>query len=43
MAAFILRNIDPAWWQRVKLKALAEHTSLKALIYRVLNDWLVGP
>jgi len=40
--SFILRNLDPEFWQRVQLKAAAEGTTVKALILRLLSSWLAA-
>lgn len=40
MASYILREIDPELWRKVKAKAALETTSIKALIERLLRDWL---
>jgi hypothetical protein len=42
MASYILRGIDPELWHRVKVKALGERLTLKALIERLLADYLKG-
>lgn len=40
MASYILRNIDPELWRRVKSKAALEGISVKALIERLLRTWV---
>ncbi len=40
MAAYILRDIDPELWKRVKSKAALEGVSLKALFERLLTAWV---
>jgi hypothetical protein len=40
MASFILRNLDPEFWARVQAKAIAEGTTVKAVILRLLTQWL---
>lgn len=40
MPSFILRDIDPAFWRRVKSKAAAEGVTVKELILRLLTKWL---
>lgn len=40
MASYILRDIDPELWKRVKAKAALEGVSLKALIEQLLKAWL---
>lgn len=40
MASYILRDIDEQFWIRVKTKAAAEAISIKALIVKLLADWL---
>lgn len=42
MPSFILRNLDPDFWQRVQAKASAEGVSVKALILRLLGQWLAA-
>lgn len=37
---FMVRNIDPKFWGRVKAKAALEGTSVNALILRLLKEWL---
>lgn len=40
MASYILRNIDPDLWRQVKSKAALDGVTVKALIERLLRDWL---
>jgi hypothetical protein len=40
MPSYILRHVDPELWHKVKVKAAVEQTSIKALIERLLGDWL---
>jgi predicted DNA binding CopG/RHH family protein len=40
MASYILRNIDPELWRRVKSKAALEGITIKALIEELLQTWL---
>jgi hypothetical protein len=40
MARFILYDLDPAFWQRVRAKAAAEGIQVKALILKLLTTWL---
>jgi len=40
--AFILRNLDPEFWARVQAKAAAEGVPVKALILRLLGQWLAA-
>jgi hypothetical protein len=40
MASYILRDIDPDLWKRVKAKAALQTTTLKALVERLLRLWL---
>lgn len=40
MASYIVRRLEPEFWQRVKAKALAEQVTIQDLIVRLLNDWL---
>ncbi len=40
MGSYILRQIDEQLWRRVKSKAALEGVTLKALIERLLRDWL---
>lgn len=37
-----LREIDPAFWARVKKQAAVEGRSLKAVIFLLLTAWLKG-
>ncbi len=40
MASYILRQIDPKLWHRVKVKALSENLTIKALIEKLISEWL---
>lgn len=40
MPSFTLYDLDPEWWSRVQIKAKAEGTTLKALILKLLTQWL---
>jgi hypothetical protein len=40
VSSYILRKIDDGLWHRVKVKAAQEQTTIKALIERLLADWL---
>lgn len=40
MASYILRDINPDLWRRVKSKAALEGITLKALIENLLKAWL---
>ena len=40
MASYILRDIDPDLWKRVKAKAALKETSIKATIEELLRAWL---
>jgi hypothetical protein len=40
MGTYLLRDIDPDLWRRVKSKAALEGVSLKTLIERLLRAWL---
>lgn len=40
MMTYLLRNIDPGLWRRVKAKAALEETSINALILELLEAWL---
>jgi hypothetical protein len=40
MPSFILRNLDPEFWAKVQAKATAEGVTVKALILRLLSQWL---
>lgn len=35
-------RIDADVWTRVKVKAAREHLSIKALVTKLLTDWLKG-
>jgi hypothetical protein len=39
MVSFVIRNIEPELWRRVKAKAALEGTSLNALLLRLLTEW----
>jgi len=43
MPSFILRNLDPEFWAKVRTKADAEGTTVKAVILRLLSRWLLLP
>lgn len=43
MASFLVRNIDEAFWRRVKSQAALEGLSTKELILRLLSEWLKQP
>lgn len=40
MPSFILRNLDPDFWSQVQAKATREGVTVKALILRLLTQWL---
>jgi PKD repeat protein len=40
MPSFILRDLDPSFWTRVQTKAKAEGTTVKAVILKLLAQWL---
>lgn len=40
MATYLLRGIDTELWKQVKSKAALEGISVKALIERLIADWL---
>lgn len=40
MASYILRDIDPDLWKRVKAKAALEPITIKSLIERMLTQWV---
>lgn len=40
MASYILREIDPELWKKVKSKAALEGVSLRVLIESLLIAWL---
>jgi hypothetical protein len=42
MTSFIIRKIDPNFWARVRAKAEAEGTTVKAVILRLLSAWLAA-
>jgi hypothetical protein len=42
MPSFILRNLDPEFWSRVQAKAAREGVTVKALILRLLTQWLAA-
>ena len=43
MPSFILRNLDPEFWAKVRTKADAEGTTVKAVILRLLSRWVLLP
>jgi hypothetical protein len=43
MASFIVRNIDPEFWARVKSKAALERVSVNAVIQVLLAEWVQQP
>ena len=40
MASYILRNVDPKLWQAVKVKAVTQQTTVKAVIEKLLAGWV---
>ncbi len=40
MASYILRDIDPELWKRVKAKTAMSETTIKAKIEELLRAWL---
>lgn len=42
MASFILRNLDPIFWAKVRAKAELEGVTVYDLIVRLLSQWLVA-
>lgn len=42
MAAYILRNIDPDLWARVKARSWAEGVPLRAIILKLLELYETG-
>ncbi len=40
MRTYILRRMDDDLWQRVKVKALNEQTTIREVIERLLRAWL---
>ena len=42
MAAYILRNIDPDLWARVKARSQAEGIPLRAIILKLLEFYAQG-
>ncbi len=40
MASYILRGIDADLWRQVKAQAALEDLSIKALIERLLREWV---
>lgn len=38
--SFILRHLDPEFWSRVQAKAKADGTTVKAVILKLLTQWL---
>ncbi len=37
---YLLKNVDPDWWHRVKLLATAQKKTIKQLIIDLLNEAL---
>lgn len=42
MPAYILRNIDPSLWARVKARSAAEGVPLRAIILKLLEFYAQG-
>ncbi len=42
MSSYLLRQIDSELWRQVKSKAALQGVTIKALIERLLCDWLRG-
>lgn len=42
MAAYILRNIDPALWARVKTRSELDGMPLRAVILKLLEEYAAG-
>lgn len=40
MAAYILRDIDPDLWRKVKSKAAAQGLTAKDVILKLLAEWV---
>jgi hypothetical protein len=40
VGTYILRDIDPDLWRRVKMKAASEGVTAKDVILRLLGDWV---
>ena len=43
MTAYILRDIDPKLWKRVKIKATQEGVTIKSVIIRALYIYVLAP
>ena len=39
---YLLRDIDPAFWAKVKSRVCLEQTSLKVVIFALLTAWIKG-
>ncbi len=39
---YLLRNIDPEFWRRVKIKALENDLSVQDVILKILALWVQG-
>ncbi len=39
---YLLRNIDPEFWRKVKIKALENDLSVQDVIIKLLNLWVQG-
>jgi hypothetical protein len=37
---YVLRDLDPKWWQRVKVQAAKDDISLKKLGYKLFAEYL---
>ncbi len=37
---YLWRDIDPAFWQRVKVKAKAQDLNLRELMQQIVERWL---
>ena len=42
MSSYILRNIDPSLWARVKARSAAEGVPLRAIILKLLEFYAQG-
>ena len=42
-ANYHLADIDPDLWQDIRIKALQEHTTVRAVLLRLLVAWVTAP
>jgi hypothetical protein len=42
-ASFVLRDLDPEMWQKVKIKAATEGRTVKHVVVTLIEDWAGTP